>query len=131
MIILLGIIILIISFVVALVSMVREQKRIWQNIGNLQRGQEIEKLEDANVALPETTAVPDAVPLDHLRNRVEELRANEAANQESESTNQHVIDPDFDILGAKHRFGSDTTGTIHVADLVREKNQSNGEGDSS
>lgn len=106
MIILLGIIILIISFVVALVSMVREQKRISANIGNAQRGQEIAKLEDANVALPATTAVPDAVPLDHLRNRVEELRANEVANQEK------------------------TAGTIHVADLVREKNQSNGEGDS-
>lgn len=116
MIILLGIIILIISFVVALVSMVREQKRIWQNMGNAQRGQEIDKQEDANVALPETTAVPDAVPLDHLRNRVEKLRANEAANRKKE---------------AVHRFGSDTTGTIHVADLVREKNQSNSEGDSS
>lgn len=122
MLILLGIIILIISFAIALVSMIKEQKRIFHNNSSEQeaKGPEASELES------EVSSSPDAKPLDHLKSRIEELEAREVKSGKI-SDPQQVIEPVVPEP-SEHRFssgpGSGIIGIIKVADLVREKNKS-------
>lgn len=148
MLILFGIVILIISFVIALVSMMREHKRIGENqkeifpVSAQEEGQVSgeEKVEPLDT---EGQQAPLAKSLDHLKIKIEELAAQEAGlgqpvvQKEVEKTKnieQKVIEPQVvgehdslgDLFGSEHRFPAGTSGTISVQDLAKEKDDSGG-----
>lgn len=79
MLILLGVFILIVSFVIALVSMMRENRKVSENKERLQSWAKVEKPIEAENAKEEPKSPPDANQLDVLKSRIDELAAQEAA----------------------------------------------------
>lgn len=149
MLIFLGIIILVISFVVALVSMFREQRKLSHNARTGVEPASRKEMQEAQVESRPVgvenldSSKPDAKKIDLLKSRIEELEAQEAAPSQrpervkqldesvSQQSNQRVIAPSApdqnedlaDLFGAEHRHPPISATTINIADLVRKRNE--------
>lgn len=132
MLIFLGIIILVISFVVALVSMIREQRKFSHKAGTGVEPAGQKEMQEAEVESrpvgvenPDSSK-PDAKKIDLLQSRIEESDENV-----SQQASQRVIEPSApgqdedlaDLFGAEHRHPSIGAATVNIADLVRKRNE--------
>lgn len=146
MLIFLGAVILLISFVVALISMIREQRKVSASSQQLEHPPEVERHTEMEHAREEVKLpLPDANHLDVLKSRIDELarqEADEARNlsrqevPDVKSQDQHIDKDAYErakldelLAGKKQNTGKDeqlgaTSGTISIADLVKEKGKS-------
>lgn len=136
MLILLGIVILLISFVIALISMIREQREI----KNREPANEPERLEQSPVESDQKEK-PEARGIDILKSRIEELAAQEEqeAQKQEQLPQVEITAPEEkqmlanvqtlhevnvgDIIGSDPRSPDGTSGTISVQDLVKKRRE--------